>query len=91
MRKTARPHPESDRHVLCPFCETDCERSPTDVLCSGCGARGTPDGESLVFDASDKADRQTVNEAERAGDQGRRAAGLTGAARRRPVGLGRRG
>ena len=54
--------------------------------CSGCGAARSVDEEGEVtFDSSQKADRQTLAEAERAASP--RADGLRGAARRRPVRL----
>ena len=86
MRKTARPHPESDREVLCPFCGAPGERASEASWCSGCGAaRSIDEAGEVVFDSSRKADRQTLAAAGRAAPA--RAGGLDGAARRRPVRL----
>ncbi|MEM7584291.1 MAG: hypothetical protein AAF560_12960 [Acidobacteriota bacterium] len=66
MRRIARPHPESDRHVLCPFCETSIELARS-IVCAGCGARGQRDGDRVVFDDASAADRQEVTEGVREG------------------------
>ncbi len=65
MRKTAEPHPETDREVLCPFCGASSEVTSKVPWCPGCGAERSVDdaGEGtparVTFDASRKADRQT--------------------------------
>ena len=90
MRKTAKPHRESDRHVLCPFCGADLDTESAVRWCSGCGAEWTKrDSGEVVFDSSRRADRQTVEEAVRA-ESGASRRGLEGAARRRPVRLGKK-
>lgn len=84
MHKKAQPHPESDRHVLCPFCETACDTAAASHWCTGCGAAWSVDPAGDVsFDSERKADRQTLDEAARA-DVSEPARGLEGAARRRP-------
>ena len=60
MRERARPHPETDREVLCPFCGTSSELGSELPGCTGCGAaRSVEDGE-VTFDASRTADRQAL-------------------------------
>ncbi len=90
MRKTARPHPESARHVVCPFCETACDTTSAVRWCPSCGAwwSAQPDGE-VIFDSERKADRQTLAEAHWADASGT-ARGLEGAQRRRPRRLGKK-
>ncbi len=86
----ARAHPESDHHVICPVCETACDIAATVRLCSGCGAAWSvqPNGD-VIFDAESRADRQTLDEAQRA-EAPRATRGLEGAARRRPRRLGKK-
>lgn len=90
MRQPAEPHPESDHHVVCPFCDTACDTTSTVAWCTGCGAEWSlqPDGD-VVFDSARKADRQAVEEAARAAG-GRGSTGLVGDARRKPVRLGKK-
>ncbi len=90
MRKQARPHPESEHHAVCPFCETACDTASGVRWCSGCGAEwsASPSGD-VIFDSERKADRQTLAEAARA-DAPRPARGLDGAQRRRPRRLGKK-
>ncbi len=90
MHEKARPHPESDRHVVCPVCETACDSTSPLRLCTGCGTAFdvAPSGD-VLFDLSRKADRQEVAEAV-AGSEQPAAKGLEGSARRRPVGLGKK-
>ena len=93
MKKPGRPHPESDRQVLCPFCETPVDRAAADRLCLGCGTAWTPGGSGeAIFDSSHRADRAMVDSAARR-ERARRASsgGLTGGERRRPVRLGKKG
>ena len=86
----AKAHPESDRHVICPVCETACDITATVRLCSGCGSTWSvqPNGD-VIFDADRRADRQSVGEAQRAEALGA-TRGLEGAARRRPRRLGKK-
>ncbi len=88
MRKKARLHPESDDHMLCPFCDTVCEIKPELSVCLGCGARISLNGDGpAIFDASQKADRQEVAEAAE-GASAPSPHGLEGDRRRRPKRLG---
>lgn len=94
MRQRAQPHPESDRHLLCPFCGTVGDLAAPLAFCTGCGAeRSTDDAGEVVFDSDRKADRQTVDEAVRstAGQETRTARGASSAALRRPVRLRKKG
>ncbi len=90
MRKKARPHPESDDHMLCPFCDTVCRIKPAPSVCLGCGAKISLNGDGpAIFDASAKADRQTAREAAREADAPSKK-GLEGDRRRRPTQLGKK-
>jgi hypothetical protein len=92
MKKQASPHPESESHVLCPFCETPVDRASPERLCYGCGVEWSPDASgAAVFDDSRKAGRAAVDEAARR-DRARNASagGLHGDNRRRPVRLGKK-
>ena len=92
MKKTARPHPESERHVLCPFCETPVDLGAADRLCLGCGCGWSPEASgAAVFDDSRKAGRAEVDAAARR-ERARNASrgGLRGDRRRRPVRLGKK-
>ena len=87
MKRRARSHPESDSHVLCPVCETPCEKDAALAACTGCGTRWTIDADGdAVFDDERRADRQETVEAA-AADRAKPRTGLQGAARRRPVRL----
>lgn len=87
-RQAARPHPESDRHVLCPFCETAYDVRGRSPWCSGCGARATTTDDGVTFDDARKADRQTL--AESASADGGRGSGPPPGGRRKPVRLGKK-
>ncbi len=90
MRKKAQPHPESDDHMLCPFCDAVCEIEPLPAVCLGCGARISLNGDGpAIFDASHRADRQTAEEAARE-TSGGSTRGLEGDRRRRPSRLGKK-
>ncbi len=90
MRKKARPHPESDDHMLCPFCDAVCEVKPLPAVCLGCGAKISLNGDGpAIFDASQKADRQEVEKAARQ-TAGQGTTGLEGDRRRRPKRLGKK-
>ena len=89
MRKKARPHPESDDHMLCPFCDFVCEVRPLPAACLGCGAKISLNGDGpAIFDAARKADRQEVEKAARQAAGG--GEGLEGDRRRRPARLGKK-
>jgi hypothetical protein len=93
MKKPGLPHPESERHVSCPFCDTAVDRTSPERLCLGCGVEWAPDGAGVpVFDSSHQAGRAAVDAA--AGRERTRnasAGGLSGDRRRRPQRLGKKG